>query len=192
MSNIPFLAPIEYRCDDLIIRAYRPGDGAALQRAVLASYEHLRPWMLWAKQEQSLEESEAICRRFVGRYYLGEEFTLGVWQGDELVGGTGYHLRLGGFESGNAETGMWIAAAHAGQGLGTRVLKALLAWGFSEWPWQRIIWRCDTRNLASARVAQKGGLRHEGTALSDAIDADGKRRNTHFFAILREEWDATR
>jgi RimJ/RimL family protein N-acetyltransferase len=188
MSTTPFIAPIEHRAGDLLIRAYRPGDGPALQRAAVASYEHLRPWMLWAKAEQSVEESEAICRRFVGRYYLGEEFTLGIWLGDELVGGTGYHLRQGGIESGNAETGMWIAAAHAGKGMGTRVLLALLEWGFSEWPWQRIFWRCDTRNLPSARVAQKAGLTHEGTFRSDGIDADGNRRNTHFFAILRNEW----
>jgi hypothetical protein len=74
-----FSPPLEHRCGDLVIRAYQPGDGLALQRAMVASYHHLRPWMHWAKAEQSVEESEAICRRFAGRYLLGEDFVPGLW-----------------------------------------------------------------------------------------------------------------
>lgn len=189
MATPPFLAPLEHAAGDLLIRAYRPGDGPALQRAAGASYEHLRPWMAWAKAEQSVEESELICRRAAGRYLLGEDFTLGLWIGDELAGGAGYHMRHGGVSTGNTEIGMWISGAHARSGLGTRALAALLAWGFTEWPWQRIIWRCDTRNLGSVRVAEKNGLTLEGTARSDAFDVAGARRDTHTFAILRADWE---
>jgi RimJ/RimL family protein N-acetyltransferase len=188
MSSPIFFAPAEHVAGELTLRAYRPGDGPALQRSVVASYEHLRPWMPWARAEQSVEESEALCRTFAGKYLLNEEFTLGIWIGAELVGGTGYHLRQGGFELGNAEIGMWVAAAHAGRGLGTRALSALLEWGFTDWPWQRLVWQCDTRNLASARVAEKGGLRREGTFRSDALAVDGGRRDTYLYAMLREEW----
>jgi RimJ/RimL family protein N-acetyltransferase len=189
MPNPPFFAPAEYRAGELLIRSYRPGDGPALQRAVISSYEHLRPWMLWAKAEQSVEESEAICRRAAARYLLNEDFTLGLWIGEELVGGSGYHLRHGGLASGNAEIGMWVGASHAGRGLGSRALAALLAWGFSAWPWQRLTWQCDTRNLASARVAEKNGLRREGTFRADALDVEGQRRDTHLYALLKGEWE---
>lgn len=188
MSNPPFLAPLEFWADELFIRAYRPGDGGALQRATVSSYEHLRPWMPWAKPEQSVEEAEALCRRFAGKYLLGEDFVLGAWSGDELVGGTGYHLRWGGVETGNAEIGMWISAASAGQGFGTRLLDALLEWGFTTWPWQRLVWRCDVQNRASVRVAEKNGLRLEGTFRADDFTVDGSRRDTHHYAILRDEW----
>jgi RimJ/RimL family protein N-acetyltransferase len=108
--------------------------------------------------------------------------------GYELVGGSGFHLRHGTIELGNAEIGMWISAARAGGGMGTRALAALLAWGFTAWPWQRLVWRCDTRNLASARVAEKNGLTREGTFRSDALAVDGRRRDTHVYAILHDEW----
>jgi ribosomal-protein-serine acetyltransferase len=192
MSPPPFLAPLEHTADDLTLRVYRPGDGAALQLAVESSYEHLRPWMLWVKGEQSLEESEATCRRLAGNYLAGTNFMLGIWRGDELLGGTGFHLSWGGIESGNAETGMWIAADHAGRGLGTRVLAIMLEWGFTMWPWQRIVWQCDTRNIPSARVAEKNGLAREGTFRSDSIDVDGRRRDTYLYAMLRAEWEERR
>ena len=188
MSARPFFAPAEYRIGDLLVRAYRPGDGPALQRAAVSSYAHLQPWMAWAKAEQSIKESEVICRRAAARYLLNEDFTLGLWVGDELVCGSGYHLRDGALESGNAEVGMWVSAARAGQGLGSRALAGLLAWGFNDWPWQRLTWRCDTRNIASAQVAEKNGMIREGSFRADAFDVDGNRRDTHLYALLRDEW----
>ncbi len=188
MAEHPFFAPDAYRDGDMTIRAYRPGDGAALQRSVVSSYEHLRPWMLWARAEQSVEESEATCRRAAARYLLNEDFTLGIWLGDELAGGTGFHLRDGPLSQRNAEIGMWISGARAGQGLGTRALAAMLAWGFSAWPWERIVWTCDARNLGSARLAEKNGMRLEGTLRSNALDVAGGRRDTLVFAMLRGEW----
>jgi RimJ/RimL family protein N-acetyltransferase len=188
MIKTPFFAPAELTADGMTIRTYRPGDGAALQIAAVSSYEHLRPWMLWANPNQTVEQSEITCRRFAANYLLNQDFVLGVWIGDELAGGTGYHLRGGSLDTSNAEIGMWIRASYAGQGLGTRVLRALLEWGFREWGWERLEWRCDTRNIASARVAEKNGLTREGTLRSDAFDVEGKRRDTHIYAMLRDEW----
>jgi RimJ/RimL family protein N-acetyltransferase len=189
MAEQPFFAPEAHHDGEITIRAYRPGDGAALQRSVVSSYEHLRPWMPWARAEQSVEESEAICRRAAARYLLGEDFTLGIWLGDELAGGTGFHLRDGPLGRGNAEIGMWISGARAGQGLGTRALAAMLAWGFTAWPWERLVWQCDARNLGSARVAEKNGMTLEGRLRSNAFDVEGRRRDTLLYAMLRGEWE---
>ena len=187
-DGAPFFAPVELVTPEFTVRAYRPGDGAALQRAVVSSYEHLRPWMPWASLEQTVAASERNARRFAASYLTHEDFVLGIWVGDELAGGTGFHLRGGALDSGNAEIGMWISAAHAGGGLGTRVLAALLQWGFTAWPWQRLTWHCDARNHASRRVAEKNGLRLEGTMRGDALDVQGQRRDTLIFGMLRAEW----
>jgi RimJ/RimL family protein N-acetyltransferase/3-hydroxyisobutyrate dehydrogenase-like beta-hydroxyacid dehydrogenase len=187
-----FFAPAEYATPEFTIRAYRRGDGAAMQRAVNSSYEHLRPWMPWATPDQSLAQSESNARRFAASYLTHQDFVLGAWVGGELAGGTGYHLRGGSMDAATAEIGMWISAAHAGRGFGTRLLAAMLRWGFTEWPWQRLTWHCDARNHASRRVAEKNGMRLEGTLRADALDVSGGRRDTLLFGILREEWNATR
>ena len=83
---------------------------------------------------------------------------------------------------------MWVAAGYAGQGLATRVLGLMLEWGFGEWGWERLTWQCDTRNVASARVAEKQGMVREATLRSDALDVEGRRRDTYLFALLRPEW----
>ena len=173
-----------------LLRSFLPGDGARISEAVNASYDHLKRFMPWATPEQSVERSEQLCREFRGHWLRATDFVISVWEPDEsrLLGGCGYHLREGGLELRNAEIGMWIRADAAGRGLGTAVLRSLVRWGFSEWPWLRLSWRCSSANLASQRTAEKAGLQREGVLRSHAVDPDGQRRDTCCYAILRDEW----
>lgn len=184
------VAPERYRAQGFVVRSYDVRDGPLLTEAVTTSHAHLAPWMPWSKPEQSEAESEQLVRRFRARYMLAEDFTLGIFSDDEqkLLGGTGFHLREGPIESGCAEIGMWIRASEAGRGLGTRVLSAMLEWGFSEWPWLRLSWRCDARNLASVRTAEKAGLVREGVLRGQSAEVGPGRRDTVCFALLREEY----
>ena len=183
-----WIPPTTWSQSDLTLRIYKFLDAEQLAVAVNESYDHLKPWMPWATETQSLGQSELNICRFLGSYYSKADFTMGIWDGDTLVGGTGFHLRGRSVDTKNGEVGMWIRASYAGQGWGTRVLAAMLEWGFSEWGWERIFWQCDVTNIGSARVAEKCGLTHEGTFRSDAESVDGSRRDTHQYAILKSDW----
>lgn len=167
-----------------------PGDGPAMSEAVSSSYEHLKPWMPWAKPEQTVEESEQLVRQFRGRWLLAEDFVIAIYDPDNkrALGGCGFHLRHGPISRGIAEIGMWIRADVASRGLGTHALESLLAWGFSEWPWERIVWQCDVDNLASSKVAEKAGMHYEGISRSDDFKVNSaERRDTAWYAALRSE-----
>jgi RimJ/RimL family protein N-acetyltransferase len=189
----PFFAPERITDGDLTVRAYQLGDGPALTAAKRVSYEHLQPWMPWAlpPEQESEEADEARVRKFRGNYLLNTDFVLSIWlagpHGPQLAGGTGYH-RFN-LEVGEAEIGMWIAAPFAGQGLGTRTLRLLLRWGFTAWPWVRLTWYCDSRNLASARTAEKAGMHLEGVLRRNMLDVEGQRRDTRIYGLLKEEWE---
>ncbi len=190
MSELSFLPPDKFITDSFIIRSYVPGDGACLAEATNASYEHLKTFMPWAQPHQTDEDAENLVRSFRARYLLKEDFILGVFSLDETLqlGGTGFHLREGGLDNHSAEIGMWIRASHAGQGLGTAVLRAMLEWGFSMWPWERLVWRCDSRNVASQRIAEKAGLFQEGVLRAHRRLSDGTRQDTLCYAMLKTEW----
>jgi RimJ/RimL family protein N-acetyltransferase len=194
-SPTSYLAPPDrYGAPGFLLRSYQAGDGARVSEAVNASYEHLKTFLPWATPQQSVELSERLSREFRGKWLTAQDFVIGIWEPDEsrLLGGCGYHLREGGLELCNAEIGMWIRADAAGRGLGTAVLQSLLRWGFSEWPWLRLSWRCSSANRASQRTAEKAGLQREGLLRSHALDPDGQRRDTCCYAILREEWERHR
>jgi RimJ/RimL family protein N-acetyltransferase len=187
-----WFAPDRYEARDFVLRPYDAGDGVQLASANVESYEHLRPWMSWATPEQSPDDAEVLVRRFRAKYLMHEDFVLGVFSRDEkrLLGGTGFHLREGPLSSGCAEIGMFVRSSEAGRQLGTRILQAMLQWGFRDWPWLRLSWRCDERNIASVRVAEKGGLSLEGVLRGQAAEVGGGRRYTACYAITKSEFTA--
>ncbi len=184
-----FFAPERFKTDGFVLRCYFPGDGPALNDATLSSYDHLRPWMAWATQQQTVEQAETSARKFRANYLTNTDFTIAIWSPAEkhLWGGCGFHLRGGDFSTEVAEIGMWIRASKAGRGLGTAALSAMLGWGFSEWPWQRLSWHCDARNTASARTAEKAGMHHEGTLRGDKPEVGEGRRDTLIYGLTRAD-----
>lgn len=184
-----YLAPPDRLLDDdLLLRSLEPGDGAALFEAVDASRAHLAPWMPWVDQHGDAQDSERYCRQSRGRWLLSQDFVIGIFDAasGRVLGTSGFHLRHGPVSLGIAEIGMWIRADAAGRHLGRRVLGLLLAWGFRQWPWQRIVWQCDVDNLPSRRVAEACGLRLEGVFLSDDLKVDRvTRRDTAFYAAVK-------
>ena len=185
---MPFFAPEEYRAGDLLLRSLRPGDGEELNRATVSSYEHLREFMDWARPDISVQESEEYARQSRARWLLGEEWSLGVWRGERLVAGSGFMLRDRPLAQGTLEIGMWVRVDEAGRGLGTRLLRAMVDWADAEWPVHKLTWYCDSRNLASARVAEKCGFQLEGRLREQVPALVGPGRlTTLLFGLVRDD-----
>ena len=62
-----------------------------------------------------------------------------------------------------------------GRGIATAAARELLRLGFHDHARHRIFATCDPRNLASAAVLQKIGMRYEGTMRGTALIRDGWR-----------------
>ena len=183
---MPFFAPEEHRDGDLLLRPWRPGDGEELHRAVVESCAHLRRFMSWPRPDSTVEDSENYARHSRARWLLGEDWAVGVWRDERLVGGSGFMLRGRPLEHGTGEIGMWVRADEAGRGLGTRLLRAMVDWADADWPFHKLTWLCDSRNLASARVAEKCGFQLEGRLREHGPDAAGAGRETTLvFGLLR-------
>jgi RimJ/RimL family protein N-acetyltransferase len=183
-----FIAPEHTTGPGFELSSWMPGDGPALTEAVEASYEHLAPFMPWARASQPVEVSEDLVRVFRAHWLLAKDFVIPIWSpGRTLVlGGTGFHLRQGPIEDGCVEIGMWIRGDRAHHGLGTDVLRTMVRWGFAEWGFRRLVWKCDARNAASIRVAEKVGFTLEGTHIAESTRPDGTRRDAHVFALLED------
>ena len=154
--------PYRIVTERLVIRCWSPEDAPLAKEAVDSSREHLRPWMLWAGEENSLAEQVDVLRGFRGRFDLGEDFVYGVFEPDEsaVVGGTGLHTRVG---DGAYEIGYWIRASRVGQGLATEVTAALTRVAFELCRVDRVELHVETGNVASLRIPEKLGYREEGT-----------------------------
>lgn len=183
-------APEKFATPLFVLRTYRPGDGALVNEAVNASYDHLKRFMIWAQPHTMPDDSERLVRQWRAKYLMEEDFAIGIFapDGSRLLGSTGFHPRGHSLVQPVAEIGMWIRVEEAGKGLGTAALKAMLAWGFSDWLWQRLYWRCDVENHASARTAEKAGMTFEGIVRWNLLDRDNMYRDARFYGMFREDW----
>ena len=94
-------------------------------------------------------------------------------------------------EAGSIETG-WIAFAPRLQRTreATEAVHLHMKWAF-EAGYRRFEWKCNARNLASRRAAQRFGLSYEGTFRQAAV-VKGESRDTAWFAASDADWPALR
>lgn len=187
----PLLIDIPERIDtpQLVLRCPRPGDGVALNAAVRASIDELRPWMPWAQTAPTPDESEAHCRRMQARFALRESLVMFLFErgaeGSEglLVGSSGLH-RIE-WAVPRFEIGYWRRTGYGGRGLVVEAARALERLAFERLGARRVEIRTDARNTRSARVAERAGFTLEGVLRSDSIAPDGTPRDTRVYARVR-------
>lgn len=179
--------PERLETDRLVLLSPQAGDGAALNRAVLDAREHLLPWMPWAKETPSVEQSEAVARRmqaqFLQRqhlaYYVHERDTDG--HAGRLIGGAGLHSLE--WKVRRYEIGYWLGPAHTGRGLASEAVRALARLGFEQLRARRMEIRTDARNAASRLVAERCGFVLEGRLRRDALDVAGEPSDTCIYGM---------
>src|SRR5947209_15180281 len=99
MSTITYrtLIPLfeELRGERIIIRPYRESDAQAVHEAVAESRDHLRLWLPFADEHQTVEESRDWIIHQAAQWLLREDMTLGMWEAasDRFLGGIGFHPR---------------------------------------------------------------------------------------------------
>jgi RimJ/RimL family protein N-acetyltransferase len=172
----------------LVIRCWHPDDAALLKAAIDANVDYLRQWMPWAAHEPtSLQKKVELLRGMRAKFDLGQDFTYGIFNSDELrvLGGTGLHLRSG---PGSREIGYWIHRAYANRGLATEAAGALTRVAFLVDEVSRVEIRCDPRNLASAAVASKLGFNHEATLRQREMFGRGDWRDVMVWSLRVEEF----
>ena len=87
------------------------------------------------------------------------------------------------------EVGFVFHPAHQGRGFATEAAEAVLRLDFAELGLHRIIGRCDARNLPSARLMERLGMRREAHLIHDEI-FKGEWGEQLVYAMLDHEWKA--
>lgn len=174
----------ELRSERIIVRPYRESDAQSLFEAVAESRDHLRPWLPFADEHQTVEESRDWIIHQVANWVLREDLVLGVWEAatGRFLGGSGLHPRN--WETRYFEIGYWLRASATGHGYITEAVQLLTGYAFTALAATRVEIRCDERNVRSAAVAQRLGFVQEARLRNEQLAADGVFRNTLIFALI--------
>jgi RimJ/RimL family protein N-acetyltransferase len=141
---------------DVIVRRFTVSDAPVLHDAIVDSLDHLRPWMAWiAREPLEVSDREVLLTDSWSAWEEGRDFMMGIFSKGVCIGCTGLHLRGA---DGTAEIGYWIRVGHAGRGIATRVVRALLDAALDMEGIHTVEIHLDSANTASRRVAEKAGL----------------------------------
>ena len=86
-----------------------------------------------------------------------------------------------------AELGYWIGVPHWGRGYATEAAAAMVDYAFRTLGLRRVVAHCLSRNVASARVMEKIGMRREGMLRAHVIKWDVPE-DVVLYALLSDEW----
>jgi len=136
-----------------------------------------------------VESAEAFAMRCSARErerQLGTGFGFGIFVGNRFAGEINLSsVQRGPFQS--AYVGYWIDQAAAGRGYVPESVVVVARHAFEDLDLHRLQVAIIPRNSASRRVAQKLGLRDEGTALR-YLEIAGVWEDHVRYAITAEEW----
>jgi RimJ/RimL family protein N-acetyltransferase len=105
----------------------------------------------------------------------------------ELVGDMVVHLLSQ--EHSTAEIGFIVHPDHQGHGYATEAARPLLKLAFEDVQVHRVIGRVEPRNVASARVLEKLGMRQEAHLVENEF-VKGEWQSELVYAMLDREWRA--
>jgi [ribosomal protein S5]-alanine N-acetyltransferase len=134
--------------------------------------------------------SEADARTFLVkadedfRAGLSMAFAVSTLPGRELCGAVGLHLSEA---HKNAEIGYWIGVPFWGKGFATEAARAVVEFGFQNLNLRRIYAHHHAGNIASQRVLEKIGMKHEGCSRQHVIKW-GRFVDLENYGLLAEEF----
>jgi RimJ/RimL family protein N-acetyltransferase len=145
-------------------------------------------YLLWEPRSRD-EAAEMLARRSqqiaIEQEGQGLHLAADLRETGELVGH--FSLFFASLEHRQGEVGFVVHPDHHGRGYGAEGGRLMLQLGFEELGLHRIIGRCDTRNLSSARLMERMGMRREGHLIENEY-IKGEWTDEFDYAMLAREW----
>jgi len=181
---MPERLPDRVETERLVLRQWTEDDVPGLNAAVLASLDHLRPWMPWiaGEPETVARRSERVVR-WRNDWASGGDSVLGVFLDGVPIGG-GMHRRVG---EGGIEIGYWIHVDHVRKGYATELSRALTDAAFQNDGIDRVEIHHDKANIASGRVPERLGFSLAGEKPREP-QAPGEMGIERVWVMTRERW----
>ncbi len=176
--------PEQIDTERLLIRPPRLGDGVAVNVAVRESFNELKPWMPWAQELPSVEQSEIFARESAARFARREDLPMLLFErsSGELLGASGLH-RID-WSVPAFEAGYWCRTSCTGRGYISEAVRGICKMAFTSLSARRFEVRMDDTNERSWRIAERLGFTLEGILRQDTRAPSGELRDTRVYSIV--------
>jgi RimJ/RimL family protein N-acetyltransferase len=181
--------PTEVSTERLLIRPYRPGDGATYYHVLRENRDHLfefLPPSLMAVK--SVKDAEVLIRRLMADWQLRTLFIFGVWEkaGGNYVGES--YLANADWDVPRIELGYFIIQSYLSKGYATEAACATLGFAFEHLKVARVELQAAADNPVSQRVAENCGFVYEGRQRWRHRKKAGDLVDIFWYGMLLLEW----
>jgi [ribosomal protein S5]-alanine N-acetyltransferase len=170
------------RLEDVALRPIALDDWPAVH--AWASQERVCRYQPWGPN--TVEQTRAFVREAVRAWSSVSRgrFVYAITVAERVVGNCELNLR----DRHQGEISYVLHPDYWGRGLATAAARKLVQFGFDDHDLHRIFATCDPRNIASAAVLQRIGMRYEGTMRETMLIRDGWR-DSDLYSVLVREWE---
>jgi RimJ/RimL family protein N-acetyltransferase len=175
--------PRRIETERLVLRVYEPTELDALHS--LRNHEAAVRWLY--DDPATIEDSRARLARRIGltRFALtGDGIGFAVEHGGVIVGDAS--LALASAEHLQGELGYIVHPDHQGRGYATEAAAAVLDLAFDVFGLHRVVGRVEPRNVASAGVLERLGMRREGLLVENEL-VKGEWQSEAIYALRQSQ-----
>lgn len=185
---MPFNFTEEYKLENtrVQLRPLMPADATGLEK-ITANQSDLAPYsphqLHTPEYLQQFIDASLTERRLNTRYpFLIIDKPTGIYAGSTSIANVSNI-------DGRLEIGWtWLGKEFRKTGLNRNCKFLLLQFAFEQLQFERVELKTDERNKVSRRAIEKIGGQYEGCLRHHMLMADGHRRNTVYYSILKHEW----
>jgi ribosomal-protein-serine acetyltransferase len=172
----------------VLLRPFQLEDTQETFTAIRESLSDLKPWMSWAYDDYSINDTREFIRITRARWQEGTLFAFAVTDAKSglVLGGCSlshihpvYHL---------CNLGYWVRSSRRGQGLAGRATLLAARYAFEKVGLVRVEIVIAPQNGASLRVAHKVGAHHEGT-LRNRMVVGQEVYDAAMFSLIPQDFD---
>ncbi|GLV55574.1 ribosomal-protein-serine acetyltransferase [Dictyobacter sp. S3.2.2.5] len=171
--------------DEIELRLHELRYAEAYHALIVRNIEHLREWMPWAAEEQTLEGTRNFMSSAMHRFADGTGLPTNLWYRGQLVGSIGYPRMS--WQTRQAEIGYWLDKDMQGKGIITRATGALVTYAFEELGLNKVEIHAASGNYRSRAVPERLGFKQEG-ALRQNVWVNGQVYDMIIYGMLANEW----
>lgn len=170
--------------DHITLKRFSHDADQAKYEAIIASREHLLPWLPWARFYDNPKQMEEFTESQIKAFDDGEKIGYDIFYDGIFAGSIDLHDVSE--ENRSAEIGYWLSFDQTGKGIMTKVTSAITGYAFNELNFHRITILAATKNTASCAIPERLGFDREGT-LRDAIILDNIYYDEAVYAKIKAE-----
>src|SRR5215216_252545 len=174
----------------VVMRPFHLQDADETFAAVRESLADLKPWMSFAHDGYSIQETKQFIRITRARWAEGTLFAFVIIdaKSGSIIGGCSlshihpvYHL---------CNLGYWVRTSRRGEGIAVRATRLAAGYAFEKLGLIRVEIIMAVDNTASRRVAEKAGAHYEGV-LHNRMVVGREIYDAHMYSLIPQDFGLT-